>query len=419
MKSPRMARLGSGATDGAARRTKERARLVAVAVTCSLLLGPLLALLQPPPASARYPEPAGPRGQAAADPYARFRLPASARRGSVAPPLWYERSNGAPGWTERWVYPDLPVACYQPAAAGGTSASAWQVLWVRPSGERSTLAPKLANARMALRAAGSVFPASAGRFFGSDADLYRDSLSPRWVTTDDCRISVREVPAPADVYDRGPWATSDGGLRDWLVAQGFSEPNRKYVVLLQRTPRYATGDNPESGWQPHAEDYAASLGDSDPSLDNAANYNSFLFVAVGGLPKRPDPAMADWYGPTIAHEMAHALGALAPGAPHANPSNPGHPSDCNDILCYGDGYPGERYDVGCGGVRAGSGLAASRLDCNQDDYFSAAGGPPWAPVAEGAWTAQRWSISHSSFLYGNPQPTAAQLAAHPTPVHSP
>jgi hypothetical protein len=117
--------------------------------------------------------------------------------------------------------------------------------------------------------------------------------------------------------------------------------------------------------------------------------------------------------------MVHALGAMAPGAPHLNGANPGHPSDCNDILCYGDGYPGELYDVGCGGVRDGAGVAAARLDCNQDDYFSAAGGPPWAPVAEGAWTAQRWSISHSSFLYGNPQPTAAQLAAHPTPVHTP
>lgn len=440
MKSPRMARLGSGATEGAAGRTKERARLVVGAMTCSLLLALLpdspaagaAAATATPPAAGPVDGPvAGPvaptpwvrRGEplaaAAPDRYARFRLPAAAQRGRAAPRLWYQQPNGAPAWADRWLYPDLPVACYQPDAAGGATASAWQVLWVRPAGEPSTLASKLANARTALAAAGSVFPASAGRFFGSDADLYRDSLTPRWVTTADCRIDVREVAAPVDVYDRGPWATSEDGLRDWLVAQGFSEPNRKYVVLLQRTPRYATGGNPEGGWQPHAENYALSFRDGDPGPGNAANFSSFLFVAVSGLPKRPDVGMALWYAPDIAHEMVHALGAMAPGAPHANRSNPGHPSDCNDVLCYGDGYPGEQYDVGCGGVQDGGGVIAARLDCNQDDYFSAAGGPPWAPVAEGAWTAQRWSISHSSFLYGNPQPTAAQLAAHPTPVHTP
>lgn len=332
---------------------------------------------------------------------------------------WWNRPSGAHG--ADWVYPYFPAACYQAdARAGGTAASAWQVLWVYPDNRPNRLATRLRTVRLSVRGAQSVYAASAGRYLRNQGDLFARSLAPRFVTTARCQPDVRPVKVPASVYDTGrvwpgsssPTPFGPGTVTDWLLAHGYDRPNRKYLVILQSSPSYAPG------WAGISEDLAAGAGSGDgrgdetPTLDNPANYTSFSYVDsswvfLGGR----DVADTVYPAQLIAHEMTHSLGAMTASAPHDSSVNPLHPTDCWDLLCYDNQTAGQTYSNGCGTKATASDLARShlRLDCNRDDY--------WAPATDAgapaaAWTRQRWAVSSSSFLYGNPQPTAAQLAAH-------
>ena len=111
--------------------------------------------------------------------------------------------------------------------------------------------------------------------------------------------------------------------------------------------------------------------------------------------------------------MTHTLGTMTASAPHESSENPLHPTDCWDLLCYNPPTGGQTYDNGCGSpsgwVEWKLARGYMRLDCNRDDY--------WAPATDtgrraAAWTTKRWAVSSSSFLYGNPQPSATQRAAH-------
>jgi hypothetical protein len=329
---------------------------------------------------------------------------------------WWSRRSGIPGGD--WVYPYFPTSCYQAdKRAGGVDASAWQVLWVYPDTSASRLTSLLDVMRLSVRGAQSVFAASAGRFIRNRRQLFAHSLAPRFVTTSRCQPDVRPVRVPASVYNTGHVWTNDpsatpfgaGTITDWLLDHGYDQPNRKYLVVLQSTPSY------RHYWAGISEDLAAKAGDAGegPTLDNPANYTSFSYVDASWAFTGRTVADAAYAAQLIAHEMTHALGAMTESAPHESRANPLHPTDCWDLLCSNPPTGGQTYTNGCG---TPSGWQTDRLargylslDCNRDDY--------WAPATDAGrraapWTRTRWAVSSSSFLYGNPQPTRTQLAAH-------
>ncbi|GAB7002810.1 hypothetical protein JCM18899A_02810 [Nocardioides sp. AN3] len=331
---------------------------------------------------------------------------------------WWNRRSGIAG--ADWVYPYFPAACYQTdAAAGGTSASAWQVLWVYPDNQSPTARANVRDIRLMVRGTQSLFAASARRYLRNQRQLFARSLAPRFVTTAGCQADVRPVRVPSSVYntgnvwDPGSSATPFGAgtLTEWLLTHGFNAPNRKYLVFLQSSPAYA------HTWTGISEDPANSTGtgsDETPTRDNPANYTSFSYVDLSSS-LSGGPGLGDLTYPTqvMAHEMTHALGAMTASAPHENKANPLHPTDCWDLLCYNPPTKGQSYANGCGGasgwMQARLARGYLRLDCNRDDY--------WAPATDSglpaaAWTARRWAVSSSSFLYGNAQPTPSQLRAH-------
>lgn len=330
---------------------------------------------------------------------------------------WWNRRSGLPG--AAWIHPDFPTACYQAdRAAGGANASAWQVLWVHPDSQADTHSRYLRAVRRSVRGAQSVFAASAGRYIRDQRRLFSHSLAPRFVTTSGCQPDVRPVRVPAAVYDHGlVWAGSSsatpfgpGTLTDWLLEHGYDAPNRKYLVLLQSPPAY------DHTWAGISEDPAgdAPAAAQAPTRDNPANYTSFSYLDLTWyLSPRPEPADLIYPAQLMAHEMTHAMGAMTVDAPHESPVNPLHPTDCWDLLCYNPPTKGQTYSNGCGGATGWEPARLARgylrLDCNRDDY--------WAPATDSgqraaAWTSRRWAVSSSSFLYGNAQPTAAQLDAH-------
>jgi len=356
-------------------------------------------------------------------------LPAPAvRRLFHAPYQKFTRHRGKrPWWNTRsgisgadWVYPYFPTACYQrDRKAGGTNASSWQVLWVHPDTQPSAAARHLREVRLMVRGGQSLFAASAGRYIRNRRQLFARSLAPRFVTTRSCQADVRDVTVPASVYNTGHvWDGStsatpfgSGTLTEWLLAHGYDAPNRKYLVFLQSSPSYA------HGWTGISEDLANSAqtgANETPTIDNPANYTSFSYVDLSWfLDGSGDLGELSYPTQIMVHEMIHGLGAMTPSAPHESAANPLHPTDCWDLLCYNPPTSGQTYSNGCG---SSSGwmewkLARGymRLDCNRDDY--------WAPATDnglraGAWTTKRWAVSSSSFLYGNPQPSAVQLATH-------
>lgn len=339
---------------------------------------------------------------------------------------------GAPAWwtsarDDDWNPPEFPRVCSQADAAhGGDAASAWQVLWLYPEDEAPTYAAQLADVRAAARVVQSIYAASAQRYVRAQNAVFARSLAPRFLTDPStCEAAVTAVPVPPAIYHRGRPAGQgmfdpfgQGDILGWLMHAGFNAPNRKYVALMQSSPAYP------HVWKGISENLAAGAGgklvpDERPDLDNEANYTSYSFLDLGLMSPAPGPRSKrpSDLALTMAHEMAHALGAMSPSAPHRNTSTapgstgPLHPTDCWDLLCYGHYAPGQTYSGECG--RKGDAISLPawrmRLDCGRDDYFAPATD---SGLPEAAWANSRWAVHRSSFLYGNPQPTAEQLAAH-------
>lgn len=317
---------------------------------------------------------------------------------------WWDKVNPAATQTDgQYLWAQFPVACN----AGPNSTPSVHVLWLHPDSVASNFTSRDVNVRNAIRAAGSMYSASARRFVASQADQQATSLSPKWLTTSTCAITVTPVAVPAALFNSGTW--DNWPVREWLHDQGYNRADRKYVGLLQQVP----GGSFTGFWRDHSDNYAR--GTVDPTIENPANYGSYSFIATSNLAIGADGTAGSLskslaHGMSIAHELTHSLGALATGAPHENASNPGHPTDCNDILCYGGEGAGET--VVCGTAPSYVNRPASRLDCNRDDYFTATGDEG---TLEQAWSVTRWNTAHSSFLWGNPNPTPEQIAAHPTP----
>jgi hypothetical protein len=226
------------------------------------------------------------------------------------------------------------------------------------------------------------------------------------------------VRVPAEVLAREDiqnWVNPTTGVRErglWAYLEEHGYPaldNRRYLAIVDDT---RAADRRWFGMKGHSIIPANSGGyaptDRDPSQQNRNNVGgTWLTVFTDGsrLDFRADGGE---FGPALAHELAHSMGATLEGSPNYNEQSFGHPTDCADLLCYNNyEQVGQHYTV-CSAARqdnyqsffqawGSESKAANRLDCGRDDYFAVyadgSGEKPWADV--------RWSGSRNQFFWGN------------------
>lgn len=165
-----------------------------------------------------------------------------------------------------------------------------------------------------------------------------------------------------------------GRLRSDLAAAGFTDPDKKLLVLYD-------------GAFDHSVRECGIARTGFPATGGADSLAViYLDTNCGaGLGGGEFPAVA------AVHEMTHAMNALADagtgqGPPHACPGDPGHPCDSpNDLL-----YPSSQ---------AGTPLASKVLDVGRDDYYG----------HSGSW----WDVQDSLFLERLDSPDTQPPAAPP------
>lgn len=333
---------------------------------------------------------------------------------------WGDRpsSGSMIGW-ERWTYPSFPIAC-SPASS---PLPAYQVIWATNASRPRTdtvldTAPELVWET--FRRAASVFAASNNAAIRTQRDL-EHSLAPRFVTTttaDGCRPDIDRVEVPADVLAREDiqnWVNPATGRREmglwpYLEAHGYPARNdRRYVVIVDDV---RAADHRSNGMKGHAVIPANTGGyaptDLDPGPQNRNNAGGTWLTLFTSGNRADFRAGGGEFGPALAHELTHTLGAALEGSPHYNEQSYGHPSDCADLLCYNNYEQAGQHYTACSKARQDSyrsfwavwgseSKAAVRLDCNRDDYF--------ARYADGSgekpWADERWSASRNTFLWGN------------------
>ena len=168
-------------------------------------------------------------------------------------------------------------------------------------------------------------------------------------------ISDVKLPHPTAYYNAAS-APRIQRLRDDLVATGFDDSAKKYLVYYDQTEPAAGTDcgaayvNAQSGG---AHGYAAVY--LAPNLSGCGN------VGVGGF-----------FAVVAAHELIDELGALdpaSPGPPHRCAGDPLHPCDSSlDVLAP---------------TPTAASLATAILDYGRDDYYAHAGS--WWDVQDSSW----------------------------------
>jgi hypothetical protein len=190
----------------------------------------------------------------------------------------------------------------------------------------------------------------------------------RLVTDSSCRPVVTPVGVTAKDL------ASFGGSIEAVIKQGFSKPERNYLMFADATVFCGVG---------------TVRPDTKPTLNNANN--------MGGSYSRADSGC--WSGFVIAHEVMHNLGGIQLNAP--NSSGGWHCTDENDVMCYSDAphYPAVKNACTTGAWEKGN-----FFDCNKDDYFNT--NPDICN-----YLANNWNTANSSFLHN---PSGSQPPAPAT-----
>jgi hypothetical protein len=187
----------------------------------------------------------------------------------------------------------------------------------------------------------------------------------RFVHDADCRITVLRITV-SSTGDDNFWNLTDE--LKWQL--GFTDPDRKYLVFLDR-------NHPDICGQADVIPWRADPTADDPNPADNPNNNTYGFAVIYN---------GCWSSNvTIAHELGHTFGAVQGTSP--NHSQWDHCTDEWDVMCYDDGsdsrfvltYPCPDYSHN------------ERLDCNHDDYFST--NPP-----AGSYLATHWNIANSGWL---------------------
>lgn len=258
--------------------------------------------------------------------------------------------------------PTLP--CY----GDGTSGARIQAIYAVPAGSNdryATVAPSIAR-----------WAAEADHVFAESARQTGGVRHLRYVTDSNCNLVVQRVTLTALGDDNFTNTMAE------LRAQGFTRPDRKYLVWMESTVLCGI---------------AGYYLDDRPGQDNANN------SGAAGQVGRVDSGcwgLASRGQSVEAHELLHNLGGVQPTAPHA--TQLGHCDDDADRMCYADGSPGLVLRTVC------PASMEAFLDCGKDDYFSTS-------PATGSYLATRWNTARSSFLATQEPQTSVPITASPQP----
>jgi len=178
-------------------------------------------------------------------------------------------------------------------------------------------------------------------------------------------ISSVRLPHDANYYSAA--GGTFGRISDDLVAAGFSNPNKKYLVYYDTPAPLAAGtcgegheDATNGGASGYAEVFIA------PNLESSP--------VESGCGEIATPEDRGGYSAIVAvHELLHTFGALdttsSPGPPHACPGTPAHA--CDDPLDIMQ-PAGQTYW-----------LDETLLDSGHDDYYAHSG--TWWDVQDSTW----------------------------------
>ncbi len=178
-------------------------------------------------------------------------------------------------------------------------------------------------------------------------------------------ISDVRLPHPSTYYNQASLPRIQL-LRDDLLAAGFDDPAKKYLVYYDQAQTTAGSDcgaayvNAQSGG---AHGYAAVY--VAPNLESVTPGRG-----CGSI--EPDGVRGGYLAVVAAHELVNELGALdpaTPGPPHRCAGDPLHPCDNSlDVLAP---------------TPTAATLAAAILDYGHDDYYAHSGS--WWDVQDSAW----------------------------------
>ncbi|MBZ5741302.1 hypothetical protein [Nocardioides mangrovi] len=245
-----------------------------------------------------------------------------------------------------------------PSCTGtGTDGDRVQVLYVRSSKMPALSATKRAQILEEVSTVDDVFAASAAKTGGG--------LRVRWLYGARCVPTVTDVVvSPAAIADG--WDVMDTELR----TLGYDRSDRKYLVFTESRRNCGLSDGNVSG--------------SISRIDAPCWPVSTTAIA--------------------AHELGHALGAVAGDAPHA--SGWGHCNQAADLMCNGEQASTDPVSHDCPSWQR------NWFDCGNDDYFS-------TDPAPGSYLDSNRNIARSPFLDTVPPlpaPPAVQVTAKAAPA---
>jgi len=244
------------------------------------------------------------------------------------------------------------VRCY----ADGTGGRRVLAIYARPSDRPDRYAAVVESIR--------TFAAETDEIFNATAARYGAARHIRFVTDSRCQLVVENVVLSPQGDDN-----LDATMAE-LAAQGYDDPNRKYMVWMDSTVLCGI---------------AAYYPEDRPDASNANNGPA----GVPGLVARIDSGcwgLADRGESIEAHEIMHSLGSVLPTAPHSTAA--GHCEDESDRMCYSDGTALFIQDVCDEQLEA-------LFDCGGDDYFH-----PFPPP--GSYLTSHWNTARSAFLSDDP-----------------
>jgi hypothetical protein len=253
-----------------------------------------------------------------------------------------------------------PSGSAVPCFEDGVSGNRVQAVYAYPAGGRDNYAEVAPLVQRWAAILDGVFNDSAAETGGV--------RHVRFVTDPSCQLDVAKVPLSPEGVE------SFGGTVSDLTAQGHNRADRKYLVWVDAYVMCGIADIQT---------------DERPTSDNLNNGN-----AEGGMFARIDRGCWGWAERSVeAHELAHTLGAVQPGAPNASALF--HCVDEADLMCYDDSafaaatFGGAQREVAM--VSRCPAPHERLLDCNHDDYFHT--DPPHQN-----YLTNHWNTAQSSFL---------------------
>ncbi len=185
-----------------------------------------------------------------------------------------------------------------------------------------------------------------------------DPLRIRFVTNAQCQVEIASLAVPPSAL------SSFGGTVQQLSNAGYSEENRKYLIMADSNSFCGVGS-------------FLGVDQNNPTRDDPdTTVHNFK-----GYARIDTPC---WDAGTMIHELSHTMGAVQYSAPHT--SGGAHCIDEWDVMCYSDLPNKPQMRTLCE-----DGAQDFRLDCNNDDYFA-------AQPAPGSYLHTHWNIARSIYF---------------------